>query len=173
MVDIKDGKYRACLADFGLSNMLGGLLRDHVVEGLAVRPGAARWTAPELFMPHGSPCDIKPTMQNDMYSFGRVMFHVSISSPQHLISNTIAHVQVLTLVIPWHGVDEYKVVKKIQSGEDISRPQISEATSDVTDARWNYIEHCWSIDPSGRPCAFKTMKFIKGELEALEQDVSS
>jgi serine/threonine protein kinase len=80
-VDIKDGEYKACLTDFGLSNVLGGLLEDRVTEGSIARPGATRWTAPELLMPHDSPCDIKPTTQNDMYSFGRVMFHVSISSP--------------------------------------------------------------------------------------------
>jgi hypothetical protein len=87
-----------------------------------------------------------------MYSFGRVMFHL------------------LTLVVPWHGIDEYKVVQKIQKGEEIPRPEISEAMSDVTDARWEHIEKCWLIDPSTRPSAFEAMGFLKRELEALEQD---
>ncbi|KAG2036987.1 hypothetical protein BDR03DRAFT_399675 [Suillus americanus] len=87
-----------------------------------------------------------------MYSFGRVMYHL------------------LTLVIPWYGIDEIKVFQKILSGADIPRPAISDATSDVTDARWNHIEQCWSIDPSARPCAFTAMNFVKGELEALKQD---
>jgi hypothetical protein len=90
-----------------------------------------------------------------MYSFGRVMFHL------------------LTLTVPWHDIDEYKVIQKIQKGEDIPRPEISEVTSDVTDARWNFIEQCWSIDPSARPCAFTAMNFITEGLEALGQDVSS
>jgi len=153
LVDIKDGDYKACLTDFGLSNVLCGHLREHRVEGSTVRPGAIRWTAPELLKSRDPPFDVKPTTQNDMYSFGRVMFHL------------------LTLTVPWHDIDEYRVIQKIQQGEDILRPGVSEATSDVTDARWNHIEQCWSIDPSARPCAFTTMNFISRELEALTQDV--
>jgi hypothetical protein len=85
----------------------------------------------------------------------------------------ITFFQLLTLLIPWHDVDEIKVIQKIFSGEDISRPAIPDATSDVTDARWNYIKQCWSICPSARPCAFTAMNFVNGELEALKQDVSS
>ncbi|KAG1878197.1 kinase-like domain-containing protein [Suillus subluteus] len=149
LVDVNDGEYKACLTDFGLSNVLGGPLKDHIAEGSTARPGPTRWTAPELLMPHDSPCDIKPATQNDMYSFGRVMFHV------------------LTLVIPWHDVDEYKVVQKILGGEEILRPETSATTSDITDARWNQIEQCWSSDASARPSAFMAMNFLKSELEAL------
>ncbi|KAG2153918.1 hypothetical protein DEU56DRAFT_878455, partial [Suillus clintonianus] len=87
-----------------------------------------------------------------MYSYGRIMFYL------------------LTLVIPWHDIDVYQVVKKIQSGEDIQRPEISDATSHVTDARWNQIELCWSVDPAARPSAFMVMEFVKKELEAVKQD---
>jgi hypothetical protein len=84
----------------------------------------------------------------------------------------IYFVQLLTLIVPWHDIDDIQVVQKILSGEDISRPEISEAMSDVTDARWNHIEQCWSIHPSIRPSAFETMGFLKREQEALKQDVS-
>ncbi|KAG1851685.1 kinase-like domain-containing protein [Suillus subluteus] len=152
LVDLKDGEYRAYLTDFGLSNVLCGCLKDHPIEGSSVRPGAIRWTAPELLRSHDPSSETKPTTQNDMYSFGRVMFHL------------------LTLTVPWHDIDEYKVMQKIQKGEDVPRPGVSEATSDVTDARWNHIEQCWSIDPSARPCAFAAMNFITGELEALKRN---
>ncbi|KAG1812495.1 kinase-like domain-containing protein [Suillus subaureus] len=144
LVDLKDGDYKACLTDFGLSNVICGRFKDHPIEGSSVRPGAIRWAAPELF----GPSDIKPTTQNDMYSFGRL----------------------LTLVIPWHGIKDIRVFQKILSGEDIPRPAISDATSDVTDARWNHIERCWSTDPSARPCALTAMNFITRELEDLRQD---
>ncbi|KAG1742232.1 kinase-like domain-containing protein [Suillus lakei] len=147
LVDLQDGEYKACLTDFGLSNVLCGHLKDCPIEGSTVRHGAIKWTAPELLMPHDHPSEVKPTTHNDMYSFGRVMFHL------------------LTLVVLWHDIDDFKVIQKIQSGEDIPRPEISEATSDVTDARWNHIEQCWSIDPSARPCAFTAMNFINGELD--------
>jgi serine/threonine protein kinase len=153
LVDLKDGEYRACLTDFGLSNFLCGHLKDRLIEPSSiVRPGAIRWAAPELLRSRDPLSDIKPTTQNDMYSFGRVMFHL------------------LTLTIPWHDIDDYKVIQKIQNGEDIPRPEVSEVTSDVTNARWNHIEQCWSIDPSARPCAFMAMNFVKGELEAFNQD---
>jgi hypothetical protein len=82
-------------------------------------------------------------------------------------------VQVLSLVIPWHDIDDYTIFQKILRGEDISRPEISEGTSDVTDARWNYIKQCWSIDSSARPSALMALDFIKSELETLKQDVST
>ncbi|KAG1840227.1 kinase-like domain-containing protein [Suillus tomentosus] len=152
LVDLKEGEYKACLTDFGLSNVLCGHLKMCQIEGSTVRSGAVRWTAPELLRPHDPPFNIKPTTQNDMYSFGRVMFHL------------------LTLIIPWHDIDEYKVIQKIQNGEDVLRPEVSEATSDVTDARWGHIEQCWSIDPLARPCALTAMNFLTGELEILKQD---
>ncbi|KAG2113727.1 kinase-like domain-containing protein, partial [Suillus discolor] len=158
LVDLKEGEYKACLTDFGLSNVLCGRLKQCplAIEGSTiVRPGAIRWTAPELVRSCGPPSDVKPTTQNDMYSFGRVMFHL------------------LTLTVPWYDIEDYRVIQKIQNGEDIPRPEISEATSDVTDARWNHIEQCWSIDPSARPCALTSMNFLVGELDALKQDVSS
>ncbi|KAG1807737.1 kinase-like domain-containing protein [Suillus variegatus] len=155
LVDLKEGEYKACLTDFGLSNVLRGRLKECQIEESIVRPGAIRWTAPELMRSPDLPPDVRPSTQNDMYSFGRVMFHL------------------LTLTVPWYDIDDYRVIQKIQNGEDIPRPEVSEATSDVTDARWDHIEQCWSIDPSARPCALTAMNFITGELEALKQDVSS
>ncbi|OAX32428.1 kinase-like protein [Rhizopogon vinicolor AM-OR11-026] len=142
MVDIKEEKYHACLTDFGLATVLGGHLGNRVIEGSSVRPGAIRWTAPELLTAHG-----EPTTQNDMYSFGRVMFHV------------------LTLVIPWHDIDQdYTVLQHILDGQDISRP---ESTPDITDERWREIKQCWSADASARPSALMMADFLKSELEAL------
>lgn len=146
LVDIKEGEYKACLTDFGLSRTLGELVGGHAVEGSTVRHGAIRWTAPELLK-----CP-QPTKQNDMYSFGRVMYHL------------------LTLIIPWHGIDDYEVVKKILSGEEIPRPEISDAMSDLTDDHWNQIKLCWSVDQSARPSAFMAVNFANRELEALKKD---
>jgi serine/threonine protein kinase len=70
MVDIKDDKYQARLMDFGLATVLGG--QNRVIEGSNIPHGAIRWTAPELLTASN-----EPTTQSDMYSFGRIMFHVS------------------------------------------------------------------------------------------------
>ncbi|OAX37207.1 kinase-like protein, partial [Rhizopogon vinicolor AM-OR11-026] len=158
LIDIKEGQYKACLTDFGLSTVLGGLLDDHTVQGSTVRHGAIRWTAPELLrLAHDHPADsnVKPTKENDIYSFGRVMFHV------------------LTLFIPWGDIDDYQVLHKIHCGEEIRRPETPHATPDITDARWNEIELCWSIDAPARPSALMVMGFLKSELEALTDDVGS
>ncbi|KAG2121407.1 kinase-like domain-containing protein [Suillus cothurnatus] len=152
LIDVKDGEYKACLTDFGLSTVLGESSDDTTNEDSKIQHGAIRWTAPELLIPDDHPAELKLTTKHDMYSFGRVMFHV------------------LSLVIPWHDIDDYTIFQKILRREDISRPEISEATSDVTDARWNYIVQCWSVDPSARPSASMALDFMKSELETLKQD---
>jgi serine/threonine protein kinase len=85
MVDVREGRYKACLTDFGLATVFGGLLDDLAFGKSTVQHGAVRWTAPELLIAYDRPAVVKPTTQNDMYSFGRVMFHVSVLSPQSLI----------------------------------------------------------------------------------------
>jgi serine/threonine protein kinase len=70
MVDIKEDKYQARLIDLGLATVLGG--QNRVIEGSTIRHSAIRWTAPELLTTRD-----EPTVQSDMYSFGRVMYHVS------------------------------------------------------------------------------------------------
>ncbi|KAJ8584512.1 kinase-like protein [Rhizopogon salebrosus TDB-379] len=152
LVDIQEGEYKACLTDFGLSTVLGGPLNDRTVEGSTVRYGAIRWTAPELLQLHDRPADVKPTAQNDMYSFGRVMFHV------------------FTLRVPWDDIDDYQVFHKILARKEITRPEILPTTRDITDARWNVIELCWSVDPSSRPSALMAMDLLRSEPEALTDD---
>ncbi|KAJ8593068.1 kinase-like protein, partial [Rhizopogon salebrosus TDB-379] len=133
LVDIKEGEYKAYLTDFGLSTVLGRPLNNHTIEGSTVRNGAIRWTALGLLQLGDCPADVKPTKQNDMYFFGRVMFYV------------------FTLRIPWNDIDDFQVFHKILAGEDITRPEVLPTRYDITDARWNEIKLCWSVDPSARP----------------------
>lgn len=84
--------------------------------------------------------------------------------------------QILTLLIPWGGFDDYSVHRKILGGEEITRSEIPHATPDITDARWNKVEQCWSVNAPARPSALMIMGFLKSELEALgalTDDVSS
>jgi hypothetical protein len=87
--------------------------------------------------------------------------------------NPIIYAQLLTLVPPWHRVSQLKFLEKIFNRVGISRPEISEATSDVTDARWNCMKQCLSVDPFARPSALIAMDFLKSELETVTDDVSS
>ncbi|KAG2143730.1 kinase-like domain-containing protein [Suillus clintonianus] len=142
LVDIQAGTYRACLSDVGLATVLGGRLGNHVIQGSNDRLDALSWTAPEL-LNGGS-----PTKENDMYSFGCVMFHL------------------LTLDIPWHTIiDDFTVLENIRRGKCISRPATSDSP-DITDARWDEIKMCWSAAAS-RPSASMAVDFLKSELEAL------
>jgi hypothetical protein len=79
---------------------------------------------------------------------------------------------VLTLVSPWSNIDDYRVFRRILSGEEISRPEKSDATHDITDARWDEIQQCWSVDPSARPSALMVMDFLKSQLQAVADNVS-
>ncbi|KAG1719350.1 kinase-like domain-containing protein [Suillus lakei] len=145
LVDIQAGKYRAYLTDVGLATVLGGRLSNRI-QGSSVRLDAIRWTAPEL-LNGGS-----PTKENDMYSFGYVMFHV------------------LTLDIPWHTIiEDCTVLEKSRRGECISRPAASDSP-DVTTARWNEVRKCWSTVVS-RPSASMVIDFLKSELEAFSGDL--
>lgn len=144
LVDMQAGKYRACLTDIGLATVLGGRLNNRI-QGSNVRLDAIRWTAPEL-VNGGS-----PTKENDMYSFGCVMFHL------------------LTLDIPWHTIiDDYTVLENVRRGECIPRPATSDSP-DVTNTRWNEIKKCWSAVAS-RPSAPMAIDFLKNELEAVSGD---
>jgi serine/threonine protein kinase len=80
LVDVKDGEYKACLTDFGLSTVPGESSDDTTNEDSKIRHGAIRWTAPELLILDDHPADLKPTTKHDMYSFGRVMFHASANT---------------------------------------------------------------------------------------------
>lgn len=144
LVDMQAGEYHACLTDVGLATVLGGRLSNRI-EGSSVRLDAIRWTAPEL-LSGGS-----PTKENDMYSFGCVMFHL------------------LALKIPWHTIIEDRtVLENIRKGECIPRPAITDSP-DVTNTRWNEIKKCWSaVVP--RPSASMTIDFLKNEMKAMSGD---
>jgi serine/threonine protein kinase len=65
----------ACIADFGLSSMLGDLQAGTTyLAATAMYPGAVRWTAPELLESD----DLQPTTLSDIYSLGSIMLQVSI-----------------------------------------------------------------------------------------------
>lgn len=67
----------ACIADFGLSSMLGDLQAGMTyLAATVMHPGAVRWTAPELLESD----DLQPTTLSDIYSLGSIMLQVSILS---------------------------------------------------------------------------------------------
>ena len=79
----------------------------------------------------------------------------------------------MTLLIPWNNLDDVQVLQKLLMGEEIKRPKMPHATPDLTDARWNKIKLCWSVDTLTRPSASMAMTFLESELLALMDDVKS
>ncbi|KAG1726257.1 kinase-like domain-containing protein [Suillus paluster] len=128
----------AYLADFGLSGTLTKLPGMTYLAKMSCRPGAVRWTAPELFSEEES--DSAITTQSDIYSFGGIIL------------------QVLTGKVPWpHLNREAAILRKvIIEGEIHPRPDDDR----VTDQQWNFMTRCWSQTPTNRPPAEEALQFI-------------
>lgn len=127
-----DSRGKACLTDFGLSTVCGGLVQRAMYIG---SPGAIRWAAPELIAGVGQ----HSTFQSDIYSFGSIML------------------QVLSGELPWSEVAvEHLIIKKLTDRQIPRRP------SSVSQNYWAFIRKCWSpTHPSSRPSASQINDFLK------------
>ncbi|KAG1723355.1 kinase-like domain-containing protein [Suillus paluster] len=132
----------AYLADFGLSGTLTKLPGMTYLAKMSCRPGAVRWSAPELLSEEESGSAI--TAQSDIYSFGSIIL------------------QVLTGKVPWSHLSREAAIlgKVIIEGEIHPRPDDDR----VTDQRWNFMTRCWSKTPIDRPSAKEALQFIESEL---------
>ncbi|KAG1727117.1 kinase-like domain-containing protein [Suillus lakei] len=141
-----DSDGRACLADFGLAGTINKLTGMTYLAKLSCRPGAVRWTAPELLS--GEESASAATTRSDMYSFGSIML------------------QVLTGNVPWCHVtlDFHILYQVIIEGKIHPRPE----DVCVTDQRWNFMTCCWSTIPVDRPSAAEALQFVARELVAVE-----
>ncbi|KAG2345865.1 kinase-like protein [Suillus weaverae] len=131
------GDMTACIADFGLSSMLGDLqIGSTYLAATAMYPGAVRWTAPELLLSD----DVQPTTLSDIYSLGSIML------------------QVLSGKIPWHEIKrEVILIREIQQGNTPRCPSHSPLVSEL----WPFICECWSLSPASRPTAGTALEFIR------------
>lgn len=88
---------------------------------LACRPGAIRWTAPEILP--GEESASAATTRSDMYSMPPVS----------------------TGVVPWrHLTNDTAILLKVIDGKIHPRPN-------VTDQHWDFMVSCWSMIPIDRP----------------------
>ncbi|KAG1770269.1 kinase-like domain-containing protein [Suillus occidentalis] len=132
-----DSQGKACLTDFGLSTVCGGLVQSAEYTG---NPGAVRWAAPEFFIGDGQ----HSTFDSDIYSFGSIML------------------QVLSGEIPWSEVKgEHHIIKKLTDWQTPRQP------SSISQNHWTFIRSCWSpsprnpAHPSSRPPASQIVDFLK------------
>lgn len=127
----------ACIADFGLSSMLGDLQTGSTyLAATAMYPGAVRWTAPELLLSD----DVQPTTLSDIYSLGSIML------------------QVLSGKVPWHEIKrEVIIIREIQQGNTPCCPSHTPLVGEL----WPFIRECWSLSPASRPTAGTALEFIR------------
>jgi serine/threonine protein kinase len=122
--------------------------------------GAARWAAPELTLITGY-TDIRDSLslQSDMYSFGSIMFHVSLALWLERLQPT--QLQILSGLIPYHGLSNNQVIGAIVRGERPLRPE----NLQISDRHWNFIQRCWLPFEARlfRPSADDACKFLPSE----------
>lgn len=145
---------RACLADFGLSSLLG----DNILvwSSLGSEPGrgggTTRWKAPELFIQESEDKDSIPTPASDVYSFSCVAY------------------EILTGQIPFYEIkgSEAVTLKLFNSREQPSRPAPGKAAKELTDEAWSLLEDCWIHEPDQRPSLEEVLRRLEGMM-TLEQ----
>ncbi|KAG0709894.1 kinase-like domain-containing protein [Suillus ampliporus] len=132
----------ACLVDFGLSTVIGGLEGGSSIAPSSHRAGAIRWTAPELL---GDPeISYSPTPKSDIYSFGSIL------------SNKF----------PWYtdtgATAEFRIIKKLIVGETPPRPN----DPPISEKHWALISECWRSFSSteSRPTAAQLIDTIGQEI---------
>ncbi|KAF9234846.1 kinase-like domain-containing protein [Melanogaster broomeanus] len=114
-----DGDGRACLSDFGLCSILGGLHGGSSFVRSTCRPGAIRWAAPELVL---NPDTEKASTASDVFSFGCIML------------------QILSGQVPWGKMHENAIVMALAQGRNPPRPD----NRPICDRDWAFIERCFS-----------------------------
>jgi len=139
-----DSHARARLVDFGLSIIKAEF------EGTSYSRvgGALRYRAPELLSISENDFSSILNYACDIYSYGSVTLQVGIATS--FDSRTILHVahQILSGKIPYHDIRlEHHVLYELFRGVRPKRP--SEPW--VTDALWEFIQHCWNGKQSDRP----------------------
>ncbi|KAJ8593188.1 kinase-like protein [Rhizopogon salebrosus TDB-379] len=84
---------QACLTDFGLSSMMKIGEKFEYLHLNEKRPGAVPWAAPELIECTSSVNEDEkrymPSTSSDIYSYGCIMYEVSMSPPSKLKQTTL------------------------------------------------------------------------------------
>ncbi|KAJ7031220.1 kinase-like domain-containing protein, partial [Mycena alexandri] len=115
---------RACIADFGLSSIVGVLSLSTTLSSRSGRPGTLRYQAPELLL------DQRPNhFGSDVYAFACLCYEVSTGK------------------VPFFDThNEGAIILKVIEG---ARPSRLETISPVD--LWPLLEDCWRGSPEERP----------------------
>jgi len=137
--------FRACLADFGLSTIVGAesaaAARTSLVSVVSdaslmsfTTGGTTRWMSPELLDPgRFGIADCRPTKQSDCYAFGMVAYEVLCGNPPF-----------------WEITNGGAVINAIMNDRRPQKPEAAESLG-FTNELWEIVERCWSVDAGARP----------------------
>ncbi|CAE6443834.1 unnamed protein product, partial [Rhizoctonia solani] len=126
------------LTDFGNAAMSEYTLqfsRSNTTPSMSMR-----WTAPEIVSE-----ETKATQAGDVYALGMIIF------------------EVMTGILPYDGVREPSIMRRILAGKVPSRPETHiPAGVDQADRLWSLITSCWAFDPKERPEAWEVKNALGG-----------
>ncbi|KAG1737451.1 kinase-like domain-containing protein [Suillus lakei] len=130
-----DADGSACLADFGISNLM-----TESNPTFSYHLGAVRWAAPELFVnPDGQVVQCA-TKSSDIYSLGCIML------------------QILSGQVPWSAIrpDSYVLARLL-------RQHVPPVPQEISKQDLYFLQQCFSLRPADRPSADQILAFVRGE----------
>ncbi|KAG1843272.1 kinase-like domain-containing protein [Suillus subalutaceus] len=141
------GDGTACIADFGLSLMYSEVIGASKASWTSTPiQGNLPWMAPELLQEQKDGCQVRPSEQSDIYSFGGIML------------------QVLTNKIPYYYLTHQPaIIICIANSEKPDRTLYPV----ILDKYWQFIDRCWSTLPQDRPSAEEVEGDIRNEFYLL------
>jgi serine/threonine protein kinase len=140
-----DRNGKALLADFHLSTIKAGF------EGTPYYPstfGALRWRAPELCAAFEQDVAFNLSTACDIYSYGSIMLQVRTMTNLILVFDPHIYYQVLSGRVPYYYSSAVHLIGQVSKRVHPDRP----SESPVSDIHWAFIQHCWDLLPSARPC---------------------
>ncbi|KDQ12772.1 hypothetical protein BOTBODRAFT_410245 [Botryobasidium botryosum FD-172 SS1] len=140
----------ACIADFGLSEFLGGHEVRCSTEWYVA--GHPRWQAPEILKATSNE-EARRTKETDNFAYGRVML------------------ELFTGKVPFFYLsgDTSSVLLMVMRGEFPERPtDKGTAVKGLDDNMWGLMTDCWNIDPASRPSAKHLVSRLQAALRAQQ-----
>ncbi|KAG1888535.1 kinase-like domain-containing protein [Suillus subluteus] len=141
------GDGTACIADFGLSLKYSEVIGASKASWTSTPiQGNLPWMAPELLQERNDGCQVRPSEQSDIYSFGGIMLQVLTNKiPYYYLTHRPA---IIICIANWEKPDRtfYPV---------------------ILDRYWQLIERCWSTLPQDCPSAEEVEGDITNEFNSL------
>ncbi|KZP07307.1 kinase-like protein [Athelia psychrophila] len=139
-----DENYNACLTDFGLSTLTGGL--EGTSYWTSTIGGAMRWRAPELVpdIHYEATAAFEPrlTTECDIYSYGQILL------------------QIISGELPYYNIKHSECIRLELFKRH--RPERPAHCDRLTNEYWALVNKCWGETPGARPSAAEVLTDVNG-----------